>query len=179
MNLKGINYFDISREMQQGFNDSFEETDYSDVFGDSRSEEEMKRVQENNKQFRDATNTFIDYAQKFPNITTLTMLFVLSGFLYIFFRKSPNIPDIRFSELLVALVYTADMFSIYNIVMEFLCISLWIQAVSFLLPLIPLKQMSGFKWWKTLLFVMLAVMILLVILFLFGILTMGLYMVSA
>lgn len=179
MNLKGINYFDINREMQQGFNDSFEETDYSDVFGDSRSEEEMKRVQENNKQFRDATNTFIDYAQKFPNITTLTMLFVLSGFLYIFFRKSPNIPDIRFSELLVALVYTADMFSIYNIVMEFLCISLWIQAVSFLLPLIPLKQMSGFKWWKTLLFVMLAVMILLVILFLFGILTMGLYMVSA
>ena len=174
MNLKGIDYFDISRDMQQGFNDSFEKTDYTEFLGDSQNAEEVMRVQKTNEQFKAATNSFVDYAQKFPNITTLTMLFVLSGFLYIFFRKSPNIPDLRFSELLVALVYSADMFAIYNTVLEFLCINLWVQGASILLPLIPLKQMSGFKWWKLLLIMILVVVMFFVVYSLLGILLIGL-----
>ena len=102
------------------------------------------------------------------------MLFVLSGFLYIFFRKSPNIPDLRFSELLVALVYSADMFAIYNTVLEFLCINLWVQGASILLPLIPLKQMSGFTWWKLLLIMILVVVMFFVVYSLLGILLIGL-----
>ena len=180
MNLNGVNYFDISREMQRGFNDSFEETSYPEALDESRHAEDVAKTQEYSERLRTATNSFVDYAQKFPNITTLTMLFVLSGFLYIFFRKSPNIPDLRFSELLVALVYTADMFSIYNIVMEFLCLNLWIQGASMLLPLIPLKQMSGFRWWKILLIMILVFVMLIVAITLFGILSMGfLYMVTA
>ena len=174
MNLKGIDYFDISRDMQQGFNDSFEKTDYTEFLGDSQNAEEVMRVQKTNEQFKAATNSFVDYAQKFPNITTLTMLFVISGFLYIFFRKSPNIPDLRFSELLVALVYSADMFAIYNTVLEFLCINLWVQGASILLPLIPLKQMSGFTWWKLLLIMILVVVMFFVVYSLLGILLIGL-----
>ena len=172
MNLKGVNYFDISREMQQGFNDSFEDTDYSEVLAGSQNAAKVKATRDGSERIRTATNSFVDYAQKFPNITALAMLFVLSGFLYVFFRKSPNIPDLRFSELLVALVYTADMFSICNIVMEFLCINLWIQAASMLLPLIPLKQMSGFRWWKVLLIMILIVVMLFVVFTLLGILSM-------
>ena len=66
MNLKGIDYFDISRDMQQGFNDSFEKTDYTEFLGDSQNAEEVMRVQKTNEQFKAATNSFVDYAQKFP-----------------------------------------------------------------------------------------------------------------
>ena len=52
----------------------------------------------------------------------------------------------------MALVYITNMFSIYNIVFEFLCINMIMIAVSMLLSLIPLKQMSGFPWWKILLY---------------------------
>ena len=173
MNLKGINYFEISREMQQGFNDSFEEAKYSEAFDDSQNQEDAMKAQELNKRVQTYSNSLVDYAQKFPNISALTMLFFLSGFLYIFFRKSPNIPDLRFSEFLVALVYTADMFSIYNIVMEFLCINLWVQAASIVLPVIPLKQMSGFKWWKILLIMILVMVLVLVALALVGFVSMG------
>ena len=173
MNLKGINYFDISREMQQGFNDAFEDANYPRVLDESGNPEAVMKAQEYSVQMQKATDSAVDYAQKFPNIATLAMLFVLSGFLYIFFRKSPNIPDLRFSELLVALVYTTDMFSIYNIVMEFFSVSLWLQVASMLLPLIPLKQMSGFKWWKLLLIMILAVVLFFVVSILLVILMMG------
>ena len=153
VNLKMQNYFEVSREeIRQGFSDSFEEAQMTQV---------PAEVQQINEKSREYGLLFMDYAQRFPNIYTLTLLFVLSGFLYIFFRRSPNIPDLRFSELLVALVYTADMYSIYSIVMEFLCLPWWIQILTIWFPLIPLKQMSGFPWWKIILFILPIVFLLL------------------
>ena len=110
-----------------------------------------------------------------PAFYWLLMLLVLSLPLYLFFRKSPNIPDLRFSELLVAQVYTTDMFAIYDVVREFFCLPSETQFVCMLLPLLPLKQMSGFKWWK-LLSIMILVFVMVIVAFcLLGILSMGAY----
>lgn len=106
----------------------------------------------------------LEYAHRFPSVTVLLFVCVMSGILYIFFRKSPNIPNLRFSELLVALVYTTDMFSIYSILMEFFGVNLTLQSLAMLLPIIPLKQMSGFSWWKILL-IMLVLGVALIIVF--------------
>ena len=46
------------------------------------------------------------------------------------------------------------MFAIYNIIFSFFCIPDGIDAVLCLLPAIPLKQLSGFKWWRTILYLL-------------------------
>ena len=77
--------------------------------------------------------------------------------LYLFFRKCPNIPDLRFSELLIAMVYTWAMHDIYEIVLTFFGVyNSPIDEASLLLSIIPLKQLSGFKWWRTSLYVILS-----------------------
>ena len=140
-NITGKNYFEASRELVlKGFSDSMDESAPQDA--------EMQQI---NQESKERGLALLEYAHRFPSVTVLLFVCVLSGILYIFFRKSPNIPNLRFSELLVALVYTTDMFSIYSIVMEFFGVNLTIQSLAMLLPVIPLKQMSGFSWWKILL----------------------------
>ncbi len=94
--------------------------------------------------------------EKNPSLVWLLMLAMLSAPLYPLFRKCPTIPDLRFSELIITLVYTYDMFAIYNIIFSFLCIPNGIDDVIWLLPAIPLKQLSGFKWWRTILYLLLS-----------------------
>ena len=95
-------------------------------------------------------------AEKNSSLLWLLLLVVLSVPLYLLFRKSPAIPDLRFSELLITLVYTCDMFAIYAIIFNFFCIPDGFDDVVYLLPAIPLKQLSGFKWWRTILYLILS-----------------------
>ena len=93
----------------------------------------------------DSVGRLID---RFPNLFSLLMLMFDSVFLYLFFRHCPNTPDLRFSELFVAMVYIADMYLILSTVLNFFCI----RELSFfllLLAVIPLKQLSGYSWWST------------------------------
>ena len=160
VNVGGVNYFEKSlEELQQEFKESFNE----------------ENATEKDQKVYEALGNYgimiMDYAQRFPNISTLAFLVVLSGFLYLFFRKSPNIPDLRYSELLVALVYTADMYSIYNILLEFFCIDEDLMLVALMLPMIPLKQMSGFKWWKIILMILSICIITMMVFILLGIIS--------
>ena len=87
---------------------------------------------------------------RFPNIYNLMLLMVESVFLYLFFRHSPNIPDLRYSEFFVSQVYMANMLAIYTILFNFFCLTK-LASFSFVFALIPLKQLSGFSWWRTIL----------------------------
>lgn len=79
--------------------------------------------------------------------------------------KSPDIPDLRYSELLIALIYTWGMQDIYEIVLTFFCVyDDTVSEVAMLLCIIPLKQLSGFKWWRTSLYVILSYLAALAIL---------------
>lgn len=118
-------------------------------------------------------NSIERFDEKFPNIVTLLLLMILSGGLYLFFRHCPNIPDLRYSEFFVALVYSNNMYSIYTITFYFLCLPTLVKLSIFLL-VIPLKQMSGYSWWQTILrflvagAVMFVLVILLLTLFIIG-----------
>ena len=94
--------------------------------------------------------------EKNPSLFWLLMLAMLSAPLYPLFRKCSTIPDLRFSELIITLVYTYDMFAIYEIIFNFFCIPDGFDDVVYLLPAIPLKQLSGFKWWRTILYLILS-----------------------
>lgn len=105
-----------------------------------------------------------EFRESSPAFFWLSLLFVFSLPIYIFFWKSPDIPDLRFSELLIALVYIWGMHDIYEIVFTFLGIYSDIDDVVWLLCIIPLKQLSGYKWWRTTLYVLLSYLAALVIL---------------
>ena len=88
------------------------------------------------------------FEKRFPSINMLIVLMILSGFLYLFFRHCPNIPDLRYAEFFMVLLYTANMYTIYSIVFDFFCLSKLSSSAIFL-TLIPLKQMSGYGWRRT------------------------------
>lgn len=111
----------------------------------------------------------IDASEKYPNIFSLCILIVLSGFLYVFFRKSPAIPGMRYSEFLVSLVYVSNMYSIYSIVMSFFCVNNSIQSMALLMTVVPLKQLSGFSWKKTILYMVLTALMVMLLFFIMGI----------
>lgn len=85
------------------------------------------------------------FSVRFPSIFSLLLLMSFSGVLYLFFRHCPNIPDLRFSEFFVSMVYANNMYSIYCIIFGFFRLSTLV-SLSFLLVLIPLKQLSGYSW---------------------------------
>ena len=53
--------------------------------------------------------------EKNPAIFAFISLMLFSWPLYFFLRRSPTIPDLRFSEFVVALTYTANTYSIFSI----------------------------------------------------------------
>ena len=117
------------------------------------------------------------FAQKYPSIYILLLLMLISGNLFLFFRHSPNIPDLRYPELFISLVYIANMYTVYSIVFDFFSLTK-LTKLSLFLTIIPLKQMSGYSWWRTILKSVLAFTIMFVLLILFlalGILGVGLF----
>ena len=101
---------------------------------------------------------FNDLNKRFPSLIALFGLMLLSCPFYLFFHRCPNIPDLRFSEFFVALVYTDNMYSIFTTVTGFFCLDLGILLI--LSMLIPLKQLTGYSWWKIILYSLLALMLL-------------------
>lgn len=73
--------------------------------------------------------------------------------LYLLFRRSPSIPDLRLSECFVAMVYITDMILIYGIIPSLLCFSvkaeIYYDLLSLLLAIIPIKQLSGYSYFST------------------------------
>ena len=150
VNLKGENFFESDKEQVVKESDDSIAKNQADMTYNDYCE---KLPQE-----------FKTLAEKNPAVFCLLLLVVLSVPLYPLFRKSPAIPDLRFSELLITLVYTYDMFAIYDIIFSFLCIPNGIDEVIWLLPAIPLKQLSGFKWWRTCLYLLLSYIAMFIIL---------------
>ena len=127
---------------------------------DSVAEEHSKKVLTEDErydvEYNHFVNKFMELQDKSPAIFWLVLLSVFSVPLYVLFRKSRNIPDLRFSELLVALVYTYNMMLIYQIVIGFFRLPSDLYICTLLLPIIPMKQLSGFPWWRSILNVLLA-----------------------
>lgn len=81
---------------------------------------------------------------KNPSIFALLMLMLLSLPMYLFLRHSPNVPDLRYSEFVVVLVYTANVYSIYSIIGDLLG-SVVIQLFAVFMIIVTLNQFSGYS----------------------------------
>lgn len=102
------------------------------------------------------------FQERFPNIFALLVLMYISGCLYLFFRRCPGVPGLRYSEFFVSLVYIANMYSIISIVFSFFCVPI-LTVLSFFLIFIPLKQLSGYGWWRVIAYSMLSLVAMLLV----------------
>ncbi len=74
---------------------------------------------------------------------------MLTPVLYLWFRHCKNIPDLRFSEFLITMVYSACMTTIYETLLTFFGTRNELVTLASLLYVIPLKQLSGYTWKRT------------------------------
>jgi hypothetical protein len=81
---------------------------------------------------------------KNPTLFSFFILLLCSIPLYIFFRKAPSIPNLRYSEFVVALTYTSNMYSLYSITGTILGISL-LELFATVMFIVALSQFSGFS----------------------------------
>ncbi|MBR1520391.1 MAG: DUF3667 domain-containing protein [Bacteroidaceae bacterium] len=99
-----------------------------------------------------AFNWIMDFTEQYPNLVSLLYIGIFSLFLFPFYRHNKVIPNMRYSEFMVATIYIANMISLYELVMMFFCCPVTITSIiASLTALIPLKQLSGFSWFRTIL----------------------------
>ena len=151
-NIKGQRAYDDTESVAEALKSDEEMTDGESVTtgtDDLEIDGKPVKVSDRTKAFFHKLFDKIErFEKRFPSINTLIVLMILSGFLYLFFRHCPKIPDLRYSEFFMVLLYTANMYTIYSIVFDFFCLS-ELSSRSIILTLIPLKQMSGYSWWRT------------------------------
>ena len=105
---------------------------------------------------------------KNPALFSLLTLILLTVPLFFFFRFSPNIPDLRYSEFIVALTYTSNCYSIYSIAGNLLDCGL-LRFLAYLMVFVSLRQLSGFSKSRLFWYIVLTVIIsITVLLLLFG-----------
>ena len=90
-----------------------------------------------------------DWTNRHETLFTLIFLFLIAGPLYLLFRHCPHIPDMRFSEFFVALIYITNLLTMISIIMDFFGINVNYKAALPLLIVITLKQLSGYSYTKT------------------------------
>ena len=79
-------------------------------------------------------------------------LLVLSCPMYLLFRHNPRIPDIRYSEFFVSTVYITNMITIIDTIGAFFIPSnTTISFMAYALSIVPLKQLTGYSYKRTLL----------------------------
>ena len=168
VNIKGENYSEetfseaeIAAKSQPKDTVQFEGADSAqDKEIQSKRAEYHQKINEIPRRF---FNAIIRFNEQYPSILNLIWLMYISICLFSFFRHSPNIPDMKYSEFFVTLIYTNNMYTIYSIVLNFFCLPI-LATLTFVLAVIPLKQVSGFSWWRTILKTVVASLIMFVLL---------------
>lgn len=123
---------DVLKEPDQALNDN-----------DSKKKLELKIL--------DKIDKCVSWLDNNQTIVQFLLLLVLSGPMYLLFRKNKKIPDIRYSELFIAMVYITNMMTIINIIGGFfLPGNASVKHLAYALSIIPLTQLFGYSYLKTL-----------------------------
>ena len=100
------------------------------------------------------------------SIVTLAVLLLISGLLYLSFRRCPRIPDMGFSEFFVAMIYTYSMMMVYSVVISFFCLPSSLKLLPYAASIVSLKQLSGYGYPRTILNIAATVAVFVILVFL-------------
>lgn len=106
--------------------------------------------------------------KKNPAFFALLTLLLFSLPLFYFFRKAPAIPDLHFPEFFVALVYTANTYSLYSIAGNLLNSGI-LKMIAVLMAFVALKQFSGYSMRRVLGYALLSSLLSIMIMVLCGV----------
>ena len=149
-----IVYEEIMQSVNQALNNTNQNTE------EKNTQKAQDKVQQANI---DSSQVIYAWVMKHVTIVMIVVLLLFSGPLYLFFRKSPAYPDIKYSEFFVTMVYTTNMLDIYSIVLSFFCINFIAETFIYVLTIIPLKQLSGYSYGVTILKTLMAFLVFFVI----------------
>ena len=88
------------------------------------------------------------FEKKYPSLFAFIVLLLISAPLYLFFRRCPSIPDLRYSEHVVALVYTSNTYTLYQMLAKlplFNSFAGLIKLAAMVMIFIALKQFTGYS----------------------------------
>ena len=109
--------------------------------------EEQKATRDFAVHFFESMRKTYQFVSEHETIVTLMWLLALSLPLYLFFKSSPRIPDLRFPEFFVAIIYMQNMMTIVSAAADFLCFyPEVIETCSAVLSIVALKQLSGYTY---------------------------------
>ena len=175
LNIRMVDRLEQSQELfSAGLDDAFAEqekrsSDTTKKMNAEEKEKEKQREEINKKIEEDSklySNKAYEWTMKHISLVTIVFLLLFSVPLYLFFRKGPACPNITCSEFFVAVVYSMNMVEIVSIISNFLCLSFYLEMFYYLLIVIPVKQLTGYSYWSTLLRFLLALFVFLIVLFL-------------
>lgn len=174
-NIRMVDRLEQSQELfSAGLDDAFAEqekrsSDTTKKMNAEEKEKEKQREEINKKIEEDSklySNKAYEWTMKHISLVTIVFLLLFSVPLYLVFRKGPACPSITYSEFFVAVVYSMNMVEIVSIISNFLCLSFYLEMFYYLLIVIPVKQLTGYSYWSTLLRFLLALFVFLIVLFL-------------
>ena len=154
---------DAFAEQEKGSSDTTKKINAEEKEKEKQREEINKKIEENSKLY---SNKAYEWTMKHISLVTIVFLLLFSVPLYLVFRKGPACPNITCSEFFVAVVYSMNMVEIVSIISNFLCLSFYLEMFYYLLIVIPVKQLTGYSYWSTLLRSLLALFVFLIVLFL-------------
>ena len=139
--------FNLSLEEPQAnkTEEPFIETKLSDDPVEARTIQYMQKI----------PKTISALEKKSPSFFSFLLLVLISLPLYLFIRHCPAIPDLRYSEHLVALAYTSNTYSIYRLLadlMPFQLFSSVLNLMAVVMVFIALKQLTGYSKRRLLLY---------------------------
>jgi Fe2+ transport system protein B len=164
LNIQGVNRIKQGQEQfEKGMNQAKAEQEQDKVQEKKKEEktdkpltaEEKAREQRIEKLSNKVSNSteisnwIFEWIYQHLTIVMLIGLLIISGPLYLMFRHSPNIPDLRYSEFFMAMIFTTNMLNIYSIICSLLCFNQLVEVFLYPLAIIPLKQLSGYSYWST------------------------------
>ncbi|MBP3839241.1 MAG: DUF3667 domain-containing protein [Prevotella sp.] len=165
MNVKGINRFELYMEQEKEYTEKKQAEAKADH---TLSLERRQASIVANQTLYDIENKVLQNNQ----LAVIIAMLLFSGPFYLMFRHSPAIPDLRFSECFVAMVYIANMLIIFSIIPSLLCFDFKTEAcfntMAAMLAIVPIKQLTGYSYWNTIWRLLLALIP-------FGIILMTLY----
>ena len=91
----------------------------------------------------------IEKQYNFPNVASLLSIGFLSLFFYLFFRRAKRFAGMRLSDIFIATVYSANMVTIYTLLIKCISPDSGLILLANLLIVIPMKQFTGYGWFRS------------------------------
>lgn len=158
----GLNIKGEQKDQMQALNEQLQAMNEADMKSGSDADAESEDKQTEhlvNESLKLRMTQFLELQESYPNLISLATLICVSGLLYVPFRHTKTYPGLRYSEFLIACIYSENMHALYTIPLDFFCVE-GLNLASLAVVVIPLKQFLGFSWLKVIFWFALGVCLL-------------------